>query len=198
MDKIKSAREIALEKVAGLGKASPEEMEQIRQRESVPIGQALAARYLSGEYPWREVESRIARAGDAGDIVARSLLASLVESLGPGDNSRALEGIESLASNREQARLGGQKVVEISQACRERRQRELDSLRPELEQSLRRELEDAGISGTAVQVEVERSPRWRQTEERAEAEYRQGLARAKKDLLNALGVQGAAGPKEKA
>ena len=53
MGEIKSAWEIAVERVEGLGKLSPEELRRQKEEEYALIGQVLADKYLGGLGFWQ-------------------------------------------------------------------------------------------------------------------------------------------------
>lgn len=194
---MKSAREIALEKVARLGKPSPQELQQIREREFVPVGEALAARYLAGEYEWRDVVSRLSKIGEARDVVAWAMLGKLIASLALGDNVRAFAGSAFLAPDQGRVRDIERKLNALVESYNVRKQEKTDFLRGEMEQSLKQEMADAGIAGTAIRVAAERHPHWQEALELLEAEFGKELNNAKGELLNSTAAPTEAAGKEK-
>lgn len=152
--KMKSAWEIAMEKADKLGKASAEEMRQRREETCLPIGQAVAKKYLSG-LPVRDVHFELDKhKGEERTLVLDSFLACLkdaisVESL--GNTNKALEawrlfrpspGLEKAAADItaligefEKAKIAAEK-----QAA------------PQAEEALLKQLAAEGIAGSALAI----------------------------------------------
>ena len=78
MDEMKSAFEKALERAERLGKLSPEEIRKRKEEEYIPVGRALADRYLGHGYVKLLEEEANRYNGEEKDIVRRAALSGEV------------------------------------------------------------------------------------------------------------------------
>jgi hypothetical protein len=171
MDRIKSAFEIAMEKAERLGKASAEELRKMREAEYASTGEAIAKRYLRGELGARQLETEIKRLQDGRDLVIKAIIGKILESLNPEDPDRAIEAVIVLTDDRETG-------DELKSLCREhavRRERTYAELKAKLEQPIRRELMRLGISGSAIQVDIESDLQWLQAKEELDSQLQRKL-----------------------
>jgi len=183
MDRIKSAFEIAMERAERLGKASAEELRKMKEAEYASIGEALAKRYLGGEYGTQQLEMEVNKRQDGRDLVIRAALGEILESLEPDNCERAIEGVAVLMEDKEEAK---ETEEELKSLCREhaiRRERAYGDLRAKLEQPLKQGLKQLGISGSAIHIDVESSPQWSQAKEEMDSQFLQRLGEIKRRLL---------------
>ena len=72
---IKSALEIAMEKISRLPELTPEEIAGQKEREYMPIGEALCQRYLNGAITDKDLSFELEKChGDKEHIVRRTLV----------------------------------------------------------------------------------------------------------------------------
>lgn len=180
-DRIKSALEIAMEKAQSLGALSDEEKVRLRAGELDSAAEALAQRYLSG-VPLREIEAHLARHGEEElpairDRLLRRLLDAIVLSPGSG-NDRVLAAIEHISGDAEPARAINSLLQEHEQAMEKHRLENAGAL----QEAKRRELEQKGISGSAVEPAIETSPDWVRARQSLDSDFEQRLQDIKRQL----------------
>jgi hypothetical protein len=183
---IKSAWELAMEKVDKLGKLSPEELRRQKEDRCGSIGWGLAERYLSGT-TLRDVKLELDKQkGEEKDLVSAALASRLIDAIELGDAERLSKVIEAIL---ELKLKNGQSVagvkVEMEQLLGEY---------PETEQKKRRELETAArgvlhqlrISGSAIgSINPEVVPEWKSELDKIAQPYRERLDGMKARLRTA-------------
>ncbi len=96
--RIKSAREIAMEKVANMAALTPEQVKQQKEREYKPRGEAIARKYLQGAVRGTDLPIELGKYhAEEQQIVKRALVSTLCESIDVedmGKSKKALEGIQ--------------------------------------------------------------------------------------------------------
>ncbi len=182
--RMKSAREIAMEKADKLGKPSEEELRKMRQETYGPIGQGLARKYLSG-LPLRDIQRELSKyAGEEKKVLLESLTIALRDSItldSPADADRVLEAWRVLNASREI----GQSIADIRSLLTDyERSKEGREARAAEEAAgdLARELEKDGISGSALVVNAGRAAQVVQQLEDIKKEYAGRLAALKGKL----------------
>jgi hypothetical protein len=162
-EKIKSALEIAMEKVARLPGLTPEEIAAQKEKEYGPIGEALCLKYLKGTLSGRDLPSELDKyRGDEGRIVRRALILSLCRSIQFEDVRKAriaMEGIALLAAGdgngMEEARRDFEQILgEVD--------RETQKTLRTFESSAKARLKSLGISGSAIRLNPNADPDWLQ------------------------------------
>lgn len=162
MGEIKSAWELAMEKVDKLGKLSPEELRQQKEDRCRSIGQGLAEKYLSGS-SLRDLKLDLDRhKGEERELVRAALASRLIDTIELGDTERLAKVVEATSG----LRLKGDDRLEAARG-------EMEGLfgeYREAEQKKRREVEAAArgvlhqlrISGSAIgSVNPEVVPEWK-------------------------------------
>jgi hypothetical protein len=183
---IKSAWELAMEKVEKLGKLSPEELKRQNEEGYRLRGQALAEKYLSG-VPLREVKSELDKAsGPEKEAMMAAVATRLVEAIDLGNAERLTKVIEAIS---------GLKLKENGETAAVRGEIEqLFSEHGEVEQKKRREVEVAArnvlhqmrISGSAIgSVNPEVVPEWKSELDKIAQPYRERLDSLKAKLVEA-------------
>jgi len=186
MGEMKSAFERALERAEKLGKLSPEEIKESKEKEFIPIGRALVEQYLGHGYGHILEEDMARYSGEGKDIVVKAALSRLVEAIdmGSGETTeRAIGGILALKEEGEIGQIAGQ----IRSLFEEYKQAEKDRYEKEKGEVERRELEllrQLGISGSAIgEINLEASETWKEICGALYSEFDQRLNQLKEQLL---------------
>ena len=183
MERIKSAFEIAMEKAERLGKASAEELREMKEGEYASLGEAIAKRYLRGELGLKQLEIEVKKLQDGRELMLKAMLGEILGSLRPEEPDKAIEAIVVLAEDKERAK---ETTAEVEKLCHEhagRKGQTYAELREKLEQPIRQELSQLGISGSAIQIDVESAPQWLQAKEEMDVQFQARLSEIKGRLL---------------
>jgi len=152
-DRIKSALEIAMEKVAKMPALTPQEIREQKEREYAPRGEVLARKYLDKAFRETDLEIELGKyRGEEAQIVRKAFLSTLCQSIKLGDydrSQRALEGIRVLDTGLDYEQVK-QEYTEISGAFQQAEEQTFKVL----EGTLRDKLREYGISGSAVKVNI--------------------------------------------
>jgi hypothetical protein len=186
-ERVKSAFEIAMERISALPELTQEEIAIQKEKQFGPIGDAVASRFLRGliiddELP---VELEKYRADPFQlQIVRRALITRLCRTLeleqDPMDAGKGMNGL---------CRIAPEKVSIIGEAGRD-----YHRIIGEYEQEKRKRseaieksaLRNCGISGTAVRCNPDENEYWREELRKIGAEYAPRLERLKSMLLGQL------------
>ena len=185
MGEIKSAREIAIEKMEGLGEATEEE--RLRWK-YVPEGSRLAARYIAedcnlvlelGKYGEKIKEYIIE---GLSDILIRNI--SLPDSdLVKKRNRRAMDGLKTVKSNQVGLENVYSKIRRIfdhyQDMGEQQRNQAYLSLKTEFEAQVRQALQQQLGSLGGIQIDVEKQPQF-------QTEWRRRLAQLDSEYLKLL------------
>lgn len=178
MGEIKSAFEKAMERARNLGEESEEERES-RKRQAVNVrAEGLARRYLNiPSYQSSDLERDIGRLEETDRKAVASAVASmLLDAVSPSaDNERLFQGISLVTDD--PARV--QRLKGLCSETTRMRANRLSGLEETIGQARRDELKRAGISGSAVCVDVEQTDEWREAIKDVEREF----SRRKRELL---------------
>ena len=186
MGEIKSAREIAIEKMAGLGEATEEE--RLRWK-YVPEGSRLAARYIAedcnlvlelGKYDEKIKEYIIE---GLSDILIRNI--SLPDSdLVKKRTRRAMDGLKAVKKNQVGLENVYSKIRRIfdhyQDMGEQQRNQAYLSLKTEFEAQVRQALQQQMGSLGGMQIDVEKQPQF-------QTEWRRRLAQLDSEYLKLLG-----------
>ena len=183
-EKVKSALELAMEKISGLPQLTPEEIAAQKEREFRPIGETLCKKYLEGAMTGEALPAELARyEGEPGRIVRRAVIQSLCRSIGLEDARAAiaaLAGIVSVRSDRarflEEAGENLEKI--IHQFEQEKREKSLA-----FAILARRQLESLGISGSAVEPNLDENAEWLEELAAIRQSYESSLEQLRERLL---------------
>jgi hypothetical protein len=181
-ERIKSAFEIAMERISDLPELTPEEIAAQNEKKYGPIGKVIAGNYVNGLISEDEMLAELRKhQGTEGSIVRRSLTTSLCRTLKlQADSeqfSRAIAGLVGLTPEREE------EITAVAE--------EFKSLIREFEQKKQKKLEDFkssflqsyGISGTAVRVNPADNQYWREESKRLRQEYQPQLENLRGTLV---------------
>jgi hypothetical protein len=191
-DIIKSAREIAAEKVAGLGEAT--EAERLEWKH-VPEGEKLATRYLTegaklalelGKYE-QEIRKYVARG--VTNVLVRSI--SLPDSdLAKRNNKLAMDGLKLVKTNQialENTYSQIRRIFDhyLGQGAEQRRQA-YETLKTEFEAQVRQALQQQLGAFGQLRIDVEKQPQfqteWRRRQNQMDAQYLRFLNELKHEL----------------
>jgi hypothetical protein len=192
-DIIKSAREIAMERVEKLGEASDDE--RLRWK-YVPEGEKLAARYLKQpacnlvtELNKYEEKVRKHVVEGAGDILARNIGLPSTDSARK-NNRRAMDGLKTLKSDKVAvenvfSRMRGVFNHYAEQGEQQRKQA-YQSLKADFEARVRQALQQQLGAFIGVRIDVERQPQfqeeWRRLQAQLDSQYLRLLDEYKQEL----------------
>ena len=187
-ERIKSALEIAMERISGLPRLTPEEIAAQKEREYGPIGVSLAHRYLEGALQVNQLRAEAERhEGEQGRIVRRVLLRTLGGRIRLDDASGARQALAGMALFMADKELSGEAegrlrdILDAYERDKAERAREFESI-------ARGGLLKKGICGSAVRPNLEQDEGWRQELVRIQEKYQPGLAKLREMLLQALGA----------
>jgi hypothetical protein len=173
---IKSAWELAMEKVDKLGKLSPEELRQQKEDKCRSIGQGLAEKYLSGS-SLRDLKIELDKQkGEERELVRVALASRLIDAIELGDAERLAKVEEAISGLKLKAKEGLAAISgEIEQLLAEYREAE-QKKRREVEAAARGVLHQLRISGSAIGgVNPEVVPEWKNELDKIAQPYRERL-----------------------
>jgi len=179
--RIKSALEIAMERVASMPSLTQEELAEQKEREYQPRGAAIARRYLEGALKERDLQTELSRyRGQEGEIVKQAFLLALNQSIKLESKSISLKALEGI------------KAVELTAGFDEMK-RQIEEIFDEFNQQLEQEipryevlenerLQQLGISGSAVKPNLEENQTWQEELKRIQSEYDSKISKLKENL----------------
>jgi len=192
MDEIKSARDIALEKVKDIGEATEEE--RLRWK-YVPEGESLAARFLkeggnlTAELSqYQEMAKRQATEG-AIQVLLRNINLPKDE-LARRTNKRAMEGLKTLKSNKVSVENVYSKIRHIFNHYKEQgeqqRAQAYQALKAEFEARMQQAVQQQMGIPMRMKIDVTSQPQfqeeWRRTQAQLESQYLKLLDEYKQEL----------------
>ena len=184
-EKIKSALEIAMEKVAKMADLTPQEIREQKEREYRPRGEVTANKYLSHVYKNVDLAVELNKyQGEEGEIVRKAFLSFLCRAiqLDEADKSRrAIEGIQALDIAFDFDRVKGE-FEEISSAFNQERKKTYQKL----EDSQREILNGLGISGSAVRPNVKENASFQNELNQMRAPYDMRIDKLKDKMLHLI------------
>jgi hypothetical protein len=184
-ERVKSALELAMERISALPELTPQEIAEQKERQYGPVGEALAGKYLSGLVDDEELTIQIKKQpADLQPIVLRALVSSLCRVL-------QLEGdLESAGK----ALSGMRRAVPEKLAIIEKAAGEYLSMVHAYEQEQKDKsasietaaLRPLGISGTAVRCNPGENPHWLEELKKLRNAYDPRLENLRSNLLQEL------------
>jgi hypothetical protein len=185
---VKSALELALERISALPELTPQEIAEQKERENAPVGTAIAVRYLNGTLSDAELPAELGRyEGERQHIIRRALLATLVRELrfgcDPRDAQRALLGASAVAPLKKNfcdaAAKSFERILREFEADKEGRLEEFSALS-------RQRLSELGISGSAVRPNLDEDEEWKLAVSRIRQTYEPQLDKLRYELLQKI------------
>jgi len=192
MGDIKSALEIAMEKVEKLEQATEEERLKWKY---VPEGEKLAARYLKEDYNLAielgKYEEKVRRyiIEGAGDILIRNINLPK-DDLAKKSNRRAMEGLKSLKSDKVAVENVYSKLRQIFnhyvEQGEQQRKQAYETLKTEFEAKVRQAMQQQFGLTAGVKIDVEKQPQfqeeWRRMQAQIDSQYHKLLDDYKHEL----------------
>lgn len=192
MDEIKSAIEIAMEKVKKLGE--PTEEERLKWK-YVPEGERLAARYLKEDCNLVVELGRYEKAAKkyiiegAGDILVRNI-ALPKNNLAERNTRRAMEGLKTLKSDKVGVENVHSKIRRIfkhyMEAGKQQKMQAYESLKAEFGARLQQAMQQQFGTTAGIRIDVERQPQfqeeWRKLQVQIDSQYLKLLDEYKQEL----------------
>jgi len=192
MGDIKSALEIAMEKVEKLEQATEEERLKWKY---VPEGEKLAARYLKEDYNLAielgKYEEKVRRyiIEGAGDILIRNINLPK-DDLAKKSNRRAMEGLKSLKSDKVAVENVYSKLRQIFnhyvEQGEQQRKQAYETLKTEFEGKVRQAMQQQFGLTAGVKIDVEKQPQfqeeWRRMQAQIDSQYHKLLDDYKHEL----------------
>ena len=193
MGDIKSAREIAMEKIASLGE--PTEAERLEWK-YLPEGEKLAARYLKGDTKLQEELAKFDK--KAVSYVTRGVSAILIKNINlPKDdmvkkvNKVAMEGLKAVKTEKAKLEAVLNQINQIfnhfatqgEQQRNQAYQAVKQDFQAKVEQALRQQM---GSSAANMRIDIEKQPQfqeeWRKVKSQLDSQYIQVLTELKQQL----------------
>jgi len=192
MGDIKSALELAMEKIEKLGKATDEER---LKWEYVPKGERLAVRYLKQdcnlvvELSQYEETARKYVIEGAGDILIRNINLPKND-LAKTNNRRAMDGLKDLKDNKVAVENVYSKMRRIfnhyTEQGEQQRNQAYESLKAEFEAKVQQAVQQQLGSLMRVRIDVEKQPQfqeeWRKIQTQLDSQYSKLLDEYKQEL----------------
>ena len=193
MGEIKSAAEIATEKVKGLGEATEEERLKWKY---IPEGERLAARYLKekcnlvAELSQYEENARKHIVAGAGDILVRNITLPKSD-LAERNNKRAMEGLKNLQNDKVRVENVYSSIRRIfnhyMEQGEQQRKQAYESLKAEFGAKLQQATQQQLGPMVGFKIDVERQPQfqeeWRRLQAQLDEQYLKLLDEYKQELL---------------
>jgi len=156
---IKSALEIAREKIAKMQDLTPAEIIERQKKECQPRGEAIANKYMGGLLRNTDLEIELGKyPGKESILMRKAILTSLSQSLdleNKEKNQRAIAGMQILVPELDFEETG----AEVESICNEFQQ-EKERKYAIYEETGREKLQELGISGSAVRTSPGKSQDW--------------------------------------
>jgi hypothetical protein len=192
MEEMKSAFDRAMERADKMGKLSPEEMRQRQEEEYLPVGRAIAERYLNHGHEQLFKEEVDKHDGERRGIVVRAALTGLVEAVsltGYERTEKALNGVLALIGDGRvdavNSVIGGITglLAEFSQEL----ERKYGEEQERIEKSERELLHQLRISGSAVgSINMAASQAWGKVYREFSFTFEERLEQLRGELLQLL------------
>lgn len=181
--KVKTALELAMEKVNAMPKLDADALLEERKKESTDKGEAIAHKYLQNMHHKTDIRSDIYQIeGQQQEFVRSAALNSLVNELSltqPEQNRHILEGIEQIYDGFSITRFQ-EKIDRIIDDF----QKELQKAGSKVHRSLVDQLQKQGITGTAVTPNLTASAAWREKYAEISAGYTGKLYKLQSALIH--------------
>lgn len=186
-DGIKSAFELAMERIAALPRLTAEEIAEQKEKENAPVGAALAVKYLQGAISEDDLPAELNRFDEERRrIIRRAFLTALVQELRldnePEKVKLALAGVAAVRPDNvgrcEQAARDFSQILHEFEAEKEGRRNEF------LSAAIRR-MKELGISGSAVRPNLKENEDWQKAMQELAGAYEPRLQQIRSMLLEA-------------
>lgn len=192
MDDIKSAREIAMEKVNQLGEATEEERLQWKY---FPEGEKLAARYLKNDCDLTSELSKYEK--KAIRYVIKGITDILIKNISPPKNDSAkknnkiaMDGLKTLKNDKIGMENAFSKIRRVfnhyTDYGEQQKKQAYEQLKAEFEAKLQQAVQQQLGTSMKIKIDVERQPQfqeeWRRTQAQMDLQYMKILDEYKQEL----------------
>jgi hypothetical protein len=193
MGEMKSAFDRAMERADKMGKLSPEEMRQRQEADYLPVGWAIAERYLNHGHEQLFKEEVDKHDGERRGIVVRAALGGLgaaVSLTGYERTEKALNGVLALIGDNVRLNVVNSVIGDITGLLAEFGQeleRKYGEEQEQIEKSERELLHQLRISGSAIgAINMAASQAWGKVYREFSSTFEERLERLKGELLKLL------------
>lgn len=187
--RIKSAWEIAMEKISKIPDLTPEELLKQEENEYKPVGEAITKRYLAGTLKSSELPLELNKHSKVeGKIVKRFFISSMLKSIELIDATKSLRvmsGLEVFGSN-------PGRFDELRKELEEhlkRFEKETSSKREIYEIIAKQNLQNLGITGLAVKPNLAENNQWKEELNLIRRPYIEKLDKIKNELRQLTGIE---------
>jgi hypothetical protein len=187
-ERIKSALELAMERISAMPELTPEEVAAQKEKEYGPIGTALAVKYMSGALAAGELPHELSRyASDRRPVIRRFLVSNLCREILADDTLeaavKALKGMLQIAPEKgEFLATIEANISEIHsefETAKEKRLHEFSALTYE-------KIRNLGISGSAVRPNMLESEEWKKELSRIRQTFEPRLENIRRKLIQEI------------
>ncbi len=181
--KVKSAREIAMEKIAEMSKLTPQEAAELREKEYEPRGKVMANKYLGNALRKTDLEIELYKyQGEEREIVRKTFLSTLCQSIALEDMEKSRRAIEGMQTIEKSEHLDEIKSEIESIFC------EFDSQRQQkyaqFGELVKEKLKRLWISGSAVKPRLKENADWQGALKEIQATYNLRLSKVKEEMTH--------------
>jgi hypothetical protein len=181
--RIKSAWEIAMEKVAKMPGLTQDEVARQKEQEYKRVGEAIAKKYLEGAIRGNDLPGELGKyRGSDGQIVKQAFTSSLCQAIdfAQVDKSRrAMDGIRALAGATSRFEELTTEFEEISREFGQETRREREAVETREMERLR----TLGISGSAIKPNLRENKDWHEAQSQIRQACDLKLDRLRKSLM---------------
>jgi hypothetical protein len=187
-ERIKSALEIAMERISALPELTPEEIAEQKEKQYRPFGEAIAARYLSGTIREEEIAGEVNRyTAEQKQVVTRALILGLCSAVPlEGDLESAAKALKGIGWIVPEKKPQVEKAAESYQLIRQEFDREKQARAAEFGSSSEKRMQKLGISGSAVRLNLNENKEWQREMKSIRQKYDSKLNALRAGLLQLL------------
>jgi hypothetical protein len=193
MGDIKSAREIAMEKIEKLGEPTEEERLEWKY---VPEGEKLAARYLKDDIAMASELAKFEKKGvpyvieGASNVLIKNIILPETE-FAKKTNKRALDGVKTIKNDKSHVESVANQIRQLFNHYTENGEKQKKQAYAALKQDFQAKIEQAlrqqmGTNVSGVRIDVEKQPQfqeeWRKLKSQLDGQYLQLLDEYKREL----------------
>ena len=179
--RVKSAIELAMEKVAAMPDLKKEDVEQYKNKEQLAIGEGIAQRFLKGVLRKKNIEGEFAQyEGEIGEIVRRAALTTLREAIDVEDmekNKLIFDAIQTVWKELP-VKNAQSELIKIHGKYKQQREKEIAAV---LKTEAAR-FQEIGITGSAILPNLKESPEWQQRQDKLQQEFHTKLSQVREML----------------
>jgi hypothetical protein len=189
---IKSALEIALERVNRLSRLSPDEVTKWREEEYQGRGKALAGRYLRG-LPVRDLERELgAYKAEEQAAVRRGLLEAVLAEVSLETDPTRTSICENIIAIGAGSGVKGcmDRIIALQRLFMKEKENLLEISRQRLDKEVKAQLKAVGIGGSSLRANVLGPIEWREALAEMHTRYGQELDSIKNEAVALLGKPG--------